>query len=1501
MSDDVIQPTLSSIYKSLRLRKFKNGGNYTTGLRITDNDKVNVGLVFPFESSTNNIVDGIQTIFGYKYGERVTFYWMPRRFRIKDNIFTRKFFKYDENIPRVINSDLPSLRTKKTVFVRTGRKNYIYDYGKVLENVFPKFDNHAVWGDNRFIKHFEEFFYDWFNFILNDPKCKSEIFTTDLFTVGEGVRKTHGKIVMGIKMSSSNSNLVKYIDPSVQIPRAVKNLMDEMIPIFIIRCIIAGVIGYKEDPILVKIYDLIKDTSIVFYNNNGNGFIFNSNNDKDIQRMKGVSILARLRDLCKITLRNNTETLEAIGVTDDMIDDTVETIENSVIDTQKPILNKKDDVLDGAVDMMLNSDKVAKLAQQKAEGLMASKAVKNDGDEDINDVFIDEEESSDAEIVDDIDDVNDIPDDIPIEEEEIDEGMLSDDGVGDGNDDSGGTVQDGTETGSKDEDVDSDIRNLLATVSRSNKPKLTPAQIRRRQAIRDKYKSLKIGEKTIEEIILDNKVTSIDTSMPDVKVRDNSVKGSRLMDMERSYIEKTMEHDIVNVMKSLSENKSIAMHITDVEKHDTSDQLTNKYTYVFKFVDDNDKRHTVRVDIPKLDEDGFLLVGGNKKILKKQLTLLPVIKCKPDLVMISSNYNKCFIYRQGNVITRNVSYLQKLLNKYLVNNPRFKVFFGDNSKENTSVITNIEYDVLAAKYHRFIVGVSKLHNSEYIFNQKELRKLIKDNNLTYKFDVNRLPVGIDWKERRVIDVDLRDSADSVCDKIFEDIRMYQVMKNLDEVLKTMNIAKRRMFTKIELQSRDYALISFLGALYGLSKVINTDKIKVEFAEKRLQNDERVYVRFKDGYLYYNDTNTSASLLLNGLAYMNCEDYEFADFDTEKPYIDYFYEIAHSRNVYKGHTAFKELFIDKITEEILIDLKLPTDFLELFLYANSLLSDNTYTPETSLENYRIRGFENVSVILYKAISAQYRLYKQSNTGTGRISIQQDQVMVGLHKSFILENYDSTNPVNELKSKSIVTFKGPGGINNDRVFTLEKRAYDRSAIGTIAISSVDNGSVGITKQLTTNPNVLSTRGYIDICRSKEEAKKLRLGDIASPEEANIAFVNSNDDPKRIGFTSGQTKHIIKVKKASLQVVSTGMDKCTPYMVGNSYVPKARNNGVCKRIDEANKIMIVEYADGSSESIGIGESVQRNSSFYFPNNIVPNVKEGQKFKKGDILGYEAQFYKKDVFGSIRGVDGVLAKLVLHEKSVTDDDSSNITERFSRKLYTEVVKRKQIVLTKDTNIVSFKKRGDHVLKGDPILVFEDSGDEDVNKLMGDLGEMSEDVMAMARQTPKANATGEIIDIKVYYTVPLETMSDSVHKFVMDWFKDLKARNKVEKASGIDNIKTTMQLKQTEPLQAGADKRINGCIIPDEGGIVIEYYIKHEQGMGVGDKLTLSSCIKSVVAQVVPEGKEPVTDDGIILDGTMGAFSNMARMVYSTLMIGTLSHVMVEKSKEIARKFLDS
>jgi hypothetical protein len=157
---------------------------------------------------------------------------------------------------------------------------------------------------------------------------------------------------------------------------------------------------------------------------------------------------------------------------------------------------------------------------------------------------------------------------------------------------------------SNDELSDEDRKAILDSIKVEQQPKRTPKELRRIAIIKDKYKSIKVDDtRTIEELIEDVEAKAIEHKVVDSPtIIDKSVTKMNLLDVERSYVKKTMKQDLVNVVKSLSsDEKSIKMHIIDYKEEDTSDRFNNKSTMTFKLEDENHKRHTIKVDIPTPD------------------------------------------------------------------------------------------------------------------------------------------------------------------------------------------------------------------------------------------------------------------------------------------------------------------------------------------------------------------------------------------------------------------------------------------------------------------------------------------------------------------------------------------------------------------------------------------------------------------------------------------------------------------------------------------------------------------------------------------------------------------------------------------------------------------------------------------------------------------------------------------------------------------------------------
>lgn len=90
-------------------------------------------------------------------------------------------------------------------------------------------------------------------------------------------------------------------------------------------------------------------------------------------------------------------------------------------------------------------------------------------------------------------------------------------------------------------------------------------------------------------------------------------------------------------------------------------------------------------------------------------------------------------------------------------------------------------------------------------------------------------------------------------------------------------------------------------------------------------------------------------------------------DERETYMDYLIKVYGKSTIANALLNVYEFTIDPITKEVLEDMNLPTDLVELIIYAVSLLADSQYTPEINQGLSRIRCNEIIPAILYDCIA------------------------------------------------------------------------------------------------------------------------------------------------------------------------------------------------------------------------------------------------------------------------------------------------------------------------------------------------------------------------------------------------------------------------------------------------------------------------------------------------------------------------------------------------------
>jgi len=566
---------------------------------------------------------------------------------------------------------------------------------------------------------------------------------------------------------------------------------------------------------------------------------------------------------------------------------------------------------------------------------------------------------------------------------------------------------------------------------------------KRNDLLKEQQKNLKVNNKdSMEEIIQrahssSLQLEAINTELPTnlkkkyVPIIKKEVQYSSLKDFESNYNRDLNSYDRMRILKSFSENKEISMYITNIETVDSSDEFNKKETWTIDFEDDRRVKHKVKIDVPIFIDERHIFINGSKKNILKQLTFLPIVKIGANSVQVSSScYGKTFISRYGQKLSSKVERIKKTLVKQ--NGKTIEVLTGNNVLNNSTYLTSLEYDELAAQFMYFKVPSTKL---ELYFSQKRIDELLLEKKLERNPDPYLLPIG--FLNGKLLNIDTRSNMIVELDREFLDL-IADNIKN-DEILRTefeqFKASKKFIYTRASLLNNKIPIGLFIAFRVGITELLRRAEIKHYFTDKKIklgidEKDNENVVEFANGYLHYDVSPFTNALLMNYFLEADTQSYNYELFDEKDVYLELFNNITGSRNISKGLNNFAELFVDPITEDVLKDLGLPTDFCDIMIYATRLLEDNSFIEENDMSNYRLRSNEIVNAYLYKIIADQYSIYRNSANSTNpvKVTVPRDKLLKELSQSPLIENSDFLNPALELERMSTATPKGLSGLTN-----------------------------------------------------------------------------------------------------------------------------------------------------------------------------------------------------------------------------------------------------------------------------------------------------------------------------------------------------------------------------------------------------------------------------------------------------------------------------------------
>ena len=936
--------------------------------------------------------------------------------------------------------------------------------------------------------------------------------------------------------------------------------------------------------------------------------------------------------------------------------------------------------------------------------------------------------------------------------------------------------------------------------------------------------------------------------------------------------EYNVDEDIMAILNFFS-TRTVPVGILDIDVEDMSTSEDLKETWTVKCEDISGTRFSLKFDIPLLKNNRFMRIKGNDKTINAQLMNLPIIKTEHDTAQITTNYNKIFFYQFGSAIGKSnvvTGKLIKALDKYTGK--------SITTRNGSNTITALKYDI-PMDYMDIGKGYVTIgyKGTTFYFDQDEIREKYAD-----KIDLSKgLPIGYDGKQ--IIYSDGSKFCSSIiAETLCEDKEFAQYF---DEAKPSVKYA----YSQASILNTKIPVVVICAYCEGLIKTLNKAAIEYKITDKREKIDVTEYdiIRFKDGYITYK-VNYNSTLLMNGLKECNTEDYSIKDINTKTMWTE---QLDHFGGRIKadGLDNFYDLMFDPITIRVCKTYGLPTEFVDGLIYSNNLLSDTKFNKHTDISGNRFRTNEIIAGYAYKELSKSYADYrtKLKKQGKATMTIKQSAIIDAIMADSTASDASTINDLWYAEANNTVSFKGLSGLNSDRSYSLEKRTYDESMINTIGMSTGFASTVGVTRVVTTNANVNTKRGYIS---GNIDKKKMNDANTMTTAENLTPMCTTHDDPFRLAMSYVQrTKHDMRVAGGDPLLVTNGMDDALSIFTPDVFSFNAKQDG--RIIEEDNDHIVVQYKDGSIDFVDLNNKVYKNSDGGFYTSIKLKKADGlgKTVKKGQLIAYDPMSYTTNCGYDDNATynQGTLAKIAIITSDKGFEDSCVVSSYMSDALSTNIIMQVPVTLSKNTNIFNMVKVGDKVQEGDPLLIIQNTfEDNDVNILLKNLVDDEDTVTSLGRIPIKSHNTGYIEDIKIYRTCELNEMSPSLKKIVSEYERDKNRR-----ATQVAKYDKTLA-KQYECQKLEQDGKLKGV----EDGVLIEIFVTYKDDFSVGDKLIFLGAQKGVAKEVIPAGQEPTSsyrpDEPIDAIASMISFDK--RMCCAPLQYTLIGKGLVELDRQV-------
>ncbi len=1011
--------------------------------------------------------------------------------------------------------------------------------------------------------------------------------------------------------------------------------------------------------------------------------------------------------------------------------------------------------------------------------------------------------------------------------------------------------------------------NILAKADAlAKKGLMTPGELRRITSLASAYKKLKnpyTGEGSLESLLsIAPEETAIgeQTPMADdiVGVMDKTMLSSSLIKMDRQYIQKVMPKDIAKIGLHL---QRAGFAVTDYRIEKTDDVMDSFDTHVFRLVPVVGKPSTIRIQLPRVNEDGTFRCGGIKYRMRKQRGDVPIRKIAPDTVALTSYYSKMFVVRSERAVFNYPLWLcNQIVAKGLDSSDNTVTELRPANVFDPDIALPRAYTMISMRISGFTSGDKRFsfdYNKRHIIFGENTVKAIEDKR-------KLIPVGT--TPNGVLAMD-KSGIIYFIDTVKEQTQPDK-LGLLEEIVGIPLEDRPVEMAEVELFSKNIPLGVILAYHIGLGNLIATLGVsprRVRIGSGYDLQPHEFILKFEDEALIFDRRNELATLLLSGFNryHRDIKRYSVYAFDTKDVYGPVFEANEMNSRYIREFGLIFDFWIDHITEELLVDMKEPTDMFGLFISAAEKLLLDQHPAEMHSDYLRDKGYERFAGLAYFELVKALRTYnaKPANVNNS-LDLNPQAVWMNILQDQTVSPVEDSNPIHAMKDMEVVVFSGSGG-RSARSLTGKSRVYDKSNMGVVSEATVDSADVATITYTTADPNYKSVRGTSRriVDPNKDPAKMVSPSFMLSPGV-------DHDDPKRanaISVQNSQTTHCENYKPSPIR---TGYERVVIHRSEGLYGKVAKEDG--KVISITDKTITVEFKGGEKGQYLIGRQFGRWSGHDIPHDITTDLKEGQSFKKGDPLIYNTRYFQRDTLdpSQVLFKMSTLAYTALMEKETTLEDSSALSQEMADKLVTMATHIRNIKVTFDQEIRNLVQVGDK-LESESILCTIHNRVEGNSDVFDD--EAINTLSNLSSSTPLAKMTGVVDKIEVFYTGEIEDMSTSLQHLVEASDRDIRRTYKELGKKAVDG-------------RVDVGFRVDGHPMAlDEA--VVRLYVTGPETFGEGDKLVFSNQLKSVTGEIMSDVNE--TESGIPLDAIFSYQSVANRITLSGELIGTTNSLLLE------------